>query len=47
MVEEAILPIQDMLETMDDKLNQLLPKRKKERTPLPLRDTLYNELFQI
>ena len=46
-VEEAILPIQEMLETMDDKLNQLLPKRKKERTTLPLRDPLYNELFEV
>ena len=30
-VEEGILPIQDMLESMDEKLNILLPKRKKER----------------
>lgn len=28
-VEEAILPIQDMLESMDEKLNVLLPKQKK------------------
>ena len=26
-VEESILPIQDMLESMDDKINILLPKR--------------------
>lgn len=37
-VEEAILPIQDMLKSMDEKLNILLPKRKKERNILPLRD---------
>jgi hypothetical protein len=30
-VEEAILPIQDMLEFMDDKLNILLPKKRKKR----------------
>jgi integrase len=46
-VEEAILPIQDMLESMDDKLNILLPKRKKERTILPLRDPVNTELFDI
>ena len=28
-VKEAILPIQDMLESMDEKLNILLPKKKK------------------
>jgi predicted DNA-binding protein YlxM (UPF0122 family) len=37
-VEEAILPIQDMLESMDDKLNILLPKKRKERHTLTLRD---------
>lgn len=46
-VEEAILPIQEMLETMDDKLNQLLLKRKKDRTTLPLRDPVYTELFEV
>ena len=46
-VEEAILPIQDMLESMDEKLNILLPKRKKERNILPLRDPVNNELFDI
>ena len=46
-VEEAILPIQDMLESMDEKLNILLPKRKKERNILPLRDPVNNELFDV
>ncbi len=46
-VEEAILPIQDMLESMDEKLNILLPKQRKKRTILPLRDPVYTELFQI
>ena len=46
-VEEGILPIQDMLESMDEKLNILLPKRKKERNILPLRDPVNNELFDI
>lgn len=46
-VEEAILLIQDMLESMDDKLNILLPKKRKERHTLPLRDTVYTELFEV
>ena len=46
-VEEAILPIQDMLESMDDKLNALLPKQKKDRDTLPLRDPVHNELFKV
>ena len=46
-VEEAILPVQDMLESMDEKLNILLPKRKKERNILPLRDPVSAELFDI
>lgn len=46
-VEEAILPIQDMLESMDDKLNILLPKKRKERNILPLRDPVYTELFEV
>lgn len=36
-----------MLESMDEKLNILLPKRKKERNILPLRDPVNNELFDI
>lgn len=40
-VEESILTIQDMLESMDDKLNILLPKKRKERHTLPLRDSVY------
>ena len=46
-VEEAILPIQDMLESIDEKLNILLPKRKKERNILPLRDPVSTELFDV
>jgi hypothetical protein len=46
-VEECILPIQDMLESMDDKLNELLPKKKKKRETLPLRDSVYTELFDV
>jgi integrase len=46
-VEEAILPIQDMLESMDDKLNILLPKKRKEHQTLPLRDPVYTELFEV
>jgi integrase len=46
-VEEAILPIQDMLEGMDDKLNALLPKQKRDRNTLPLRDPVYTELFEV
>jgi hypothetical protein len=45
--EECILPIQDMLESMDDKLNELLPKKKKKRETLPLRDSVYTELFDV
>ena len=46
-VEEAILPIQDMLENMDEKINLLLPKQKKQRSILPLRDPVYTELFEV
>jgi transposase InsO family protein/site-specific recombinase XerD len=46
-VEEAILPIQDMLESMDDKLNILLPKKRRERQTLQLRDPVYTELFDV
>jgi len=46
-VEEAILPIQDMLEIMDDKLNVLLPKRKKKPNTLPLRDPVHTELLKV
>ena len=46
-VEEAILPIQDMLESMDEKLNVLLSKPKKDRNTLPLRDPVNNQLFKV
>ena len=36
-----------MLELMNEKLNLLLPKRKKERTILPRRDPVNIELFDI
>ena len=46
-VEEALLPIQDMLESMDSKLNAILPKPKKSRTTLPLRDPVNTDLFRV
>ena len=46
-VEEAILPIQDMLESLDEKINLLLPKKKKESFILPLRDPVNTELFYV
>lgn len=46
-VEEAIQPIQTMLESMDEKINTLLPKRKKERHILPLRDPIDTQLFEV
>ena len=46
-VEEAILPIQDMLESLDEKVNLLLPQKKKERSILPLRDPVNTKLFDV
>lgn len=46
-IEAAIRPIYDMLESMDDKLNRLLPKAKKAKHVLPLREPINNELFKI
>ena len=46
-VEEAILPIQDMLESLDEKINILLPKQRKEKTILPLRDPINTDLLNI
>ena len=46
-VEEAILPIQDMLESMDEKINLLLPQKKKECVILSLRDPVNTELFNL
>jgi len=46
-VEEAIIPIQDMFESMDEKLNLLLPKQKKNRAILPLRDPINRDLFNL
>lgn len=39
--------MQDMLESMDEKLNILLPKKRKERQILPLRDPVYTELYEV
>ena len=44
-VEEAIFPIQEILEYLDEKVNLLLPQKKKERCILPSRDPLNTELF--
>ena len=46
-VEQAILPIQDMIEILDDKINILLPKRRNKRNVLPLRDPINTELFDV
>ena len=46
-VQEAIAPIQVMLEEMDNQLNVMLPKRRKDRQSLPLRDPVRTELFEI
>lgn len=39
-VEEAILPLQDMIQSIDDKINTLLPKQKRKKNILPLRDPI-------
>lgn len=36
-----------MLESIDEKLNLLIPKRKKEKTILPLRDPINTDLFKV
>ena len=46
-VEEALLPVQDKLDSIEDKVNLLLPKRKKERKILPLRDPINLDLFNV
>lgn len=46
-VEEPILPIQDMLESMDNKLNILLLKKRKERHNRHFRGPVYTELFEV
>lgn len=46
-VEEAILPIQDMLESMDEKINILLPKPKRKRNVLPLRDPINTDFEHL
>ena len=43
-VEEAILPIQDLLDNIEQKINQLLPEK---RNILPLRDPVYTDLFKV
>ena len=46
-VEEAILLIQDQLDNIEQKINQLLPQKPKKRTILPLRDPVYTDLFKV
>ena len=46
-VEEAILPIQDQLNNIEQKINQLLPEKPKKRNILPLRDPVYADLFKV
>ena len=46
-VEQALLPIQDMLEDIDGKINILLPNKKKKYNTLPLRDPVHTELFEV
>lgn len=46
-VEKAVLPIQHMLESMDDKLNRLLPKPRRAQSTLLLRDAINSELFEV
>ena len=46
-VEEVILPIQDQLDNIEQKINQLLPQKHKKRTILPLRDPVYTDLFKV
>ena len=46
-VEKAILPIKDTLESMDTKLNSLLPKAKIMKSTLLLRDSITKELFKV
>ena len=36
-----------MLESLDEKINLLLPQKKKERLILPLRDPVNTELFDL
>lgn len=46
-VEESLLPIQDSLDNIEEKVNLLLPKRKKQRNILPLRDPINMDLFNV
>ena len=46
-VEEAILPIQDQLDNIEQKINKLLPQKPKKRTILPLRDPVYTDLLKV
>lgn len=46
-VEETLNPIQDKLDSIDNKLDRLLPKKKKERQIRPLRDPVHTELLDI
>ena len=46
-VEEAIQPIEESLEELHHKVDQLIPKIKKEREIEPLRDPINANLFPI
>lgn len=46
-VLEAIEPVESTLETLHQKVNKLLPKDKKNREVLPLRDPIDLNLFPI
>lgn len=46
-VEEAIEPIEDSLNQLHNKVDQLISKRKKDKKTLPLRDPIDTNLFPI
>ena len=46
-VEEAVEPINDSLEELHLKVNQLLPKKRKEKMTKPLRDPVNVDLFPL
>ena len=46
-VEQAIEPVEESLEELHQKVDQLLPKKKKDREILPLRDPLNSNLFPL
>ena len=46
-IEEAIEPVEYSLEVLHEKINQLLPKEKKDRIIQPLRDPIDNTIFPL